>query len=126
MATNSSKAADKSTDKADAKDQGAHLDDETVVDGVECEILTSIRYGREKMQVGEAADGRPIIKPHGKPQRLEAGDTETLTLDEAERYEAMGVVKILVSAKKREALRKALDDQRTAKRRRPAAEAPAE
>lgn len=121
MATNSTKAADKAN--AETKGQGDQLDEGPVVDGVECEILTSIRFGREKMTVGTTPDGRDIVKEHGKPKRLEAGETEMLALDEAERYEAMGVVKILVSAKKREALRKALDEQRAAKRRRPAAEA---
>jgi hypothetical protein len=124
MATNSSKAAAKASAPG-ANNPADAIDDGPVVDSVECEILTSIRYGREVIEVGQTTEGKPIMKPHGKPKRLVEGDTEELTLDEAERYEAMGAVKILMSAKNRESLRARLTEQAQAARRRPAA-APAE
>lgn len=125
MASTSSKKPAAPKGSADAE-QGADLDDGPAVDGVECEILTAIRYGREVIEVGQTTEGKPIMKPHGKPKRLEAGDTETLTLDEAERYEQMGAVKILMSTKNRESLRARLAEQAQASRRRPAVAAPAE
>lgn len=60
---------------------------------VKVEVLTRIRIGRKK---GE--DGKP-----GKPEYVEEGEETTMPIDEAEKAEARGIVKILEGRKAREA-----------------------
>lgn len=60
---------------------------------VKVEALTRIRTGRTK---GE--NGQP-----GRAEYVEEGDEFTMALDEAEKAEARGIVKILESKKAREA-----------------------
>lgn len=64
---------------------------------VRVEVLTRIRVGRAK-----DADGRP-----GKPEYVEEGEEMTMPIDEADKAETRGIVKILEGRKAREAAKAA-------------------